>query len=78
MAEYHVGCGIASIYAGRLNKSKTMWLEKSKVTDEATSAVAMYLLEEEKEMRFKYNGEWYVLQVVKEERGKKTDETNRR
>lgn len=75
MAEYHVGCGVAAIYAGRLNKSKTMWLDKSDVTDEATSAVALYLLTEEKEMLFKYNNEEYVLRVTKKER-EKTDEAN--
>ena len=72
MAEYHIGCGITAIYAGRLNKSKTMWLDKSNVTDEATSAVALYLLTEEKKMFFEYKNEKSVLQVTKEER-EKTD-----
>ena len=67
MSEYHVGCGILGIYAGRLNKSKTLWLNKSDVTDEATSAVALYLLTEEKEMIFKFNNEEYVLRVTKKE-----------
>lgn len=35
MAEYHVGCGIAGIYAGTLNKQGTEWLNKSEVTEEA-------------------------------------------
>lgn len=74
MAEFHVGCGIAAIYSGRLNKSQTMWLDKSDVTDEATSAVALYLLTEEKEMFFKYNNEEYVLLVTKKEREKKDAE----
>ena len=74
MAEYHVGCGIVAIYAGRLNKSKTMWLDKSDVTDEATSAVALYLLTEEKEMLFEYNDEKYVLRVTKKEREEKDAE----
>ncbi len=34
MAEYHVGCGLFGIYAGRLNKDKNMWVSKSDVTDE--------------------------------------------
>lgn len=71
MSEYHVGCGILGIYAGRLNKSKTLWLNKSDVTDEAISAVALYLLTEEKEMIFKFNNEEYVLRVTKKEWGEK-------
>ena len=39
MAEYHIGCGIAGIYAGTLNKKKDMWLHKSDVTEEAIKAV---------------------------------------
>ena len=35
MAEYHVGCGVFAIYAGTLNKSKTLWQNKSECTDEA-------------------------------------------
>ena len=73
MSEYHVGCGILGIYAGRLNKSKTLWLNKSDVTDEAISAVALYLLTEEKEMIFKFNNEEYVLRVTKKEGKEKTD-----
>ena len=74
MSEYHVGCGILGIYAGRLNKSKTLWLNKSDVTDEATSAVALYLLTEEKEMIFKFNNEEYVLRVTKKEKEETADE----
>lgn len=47
MAEYHVGCGAFAIYAGTLNnKNKNLWQNKTEVTDEATSAVAQYLLQE--------------------------------
>ena len=46
MAEYHVGCGAFSIYAGTLNKNKTMWQNKSEVTDEAISAVRDYMVRE--------------------------------
>ena len=42
MAEYHVGCGAFGIYAGTLNKKKTMWQNKSDVTEEARQAVIMY------------------------------------
>ncbi len=43
MPEYHVGCGLAGIYAGRLNKQKTMWVSKSLVTLEAIQAVADHM-----------------------------------
>lgn len=42
MAEYHVGCGLAGIYAGTLNKQGTEWLTKSEVTDEVRKAVIQY------------------------------------
>lgn len=42
MAEYHVGCGAFGIYAGTLNKQKTMWQNKSDVTEEARQAVIQY------------------------------------
>lgn len=44
MAEYHVGCGFAGIYAGTLKKRKRdEWLNKSNVTNEAINAVALYM-----------------------------------
>lgn len=50
MAEYHVGCGLAGIYAGTLNpKTKDgyqTWRNKSDVTEEAISTVAQYLKQE--------------------------------
>lgn len=47
MAEYHVGCGAFGIYAGTLNsKNKTMWQNKSEVTDEAINAVRDYMVQE--------------------------------
>ena len=65
MAEYHVGCGMFAIYAGTLNsKNKNLWQNKSEVTDEATSAVAQYLLQENKAMQFVYKGKKYKLCVV--------------
>jgi len=63
VAEYHVGCGAFAIYAGTLNKSKTMWLNKTECTDEAMSAVAQYILENDKAMKFGYNGKTYRLEV---------------
>lgn len=44
MAEYHVGCGFAGIYAGTLNKSGTEWKNKSLVTNEAIDAVIGHML----------------------------------
>jgi hypothetical protein len=46
MAEYHVGCGLFAIYAGTLNKDKTMWKNKTECTDEAISAVRDYMVNE--------------------------------
>ena len=43
MAQYHVGCGIAGIYAGTLKKSGDEWLNKSDVTNEAINSVAQYM-----------------------------------
>lgn len=44
MAEYHVGCGLAGIYAGTFRKNKTdEWLNKSDVTNEAINAVVNYM-----------------------------------
>jgi hypothetical protein len=67
MAEYHVGCGAFAIYAGTLNsRNKSLWQNKSEVTNEATSAVAQYLLQENKVMRFEYRGKRYKLCVVED------------
>ena len=64
MAEYHVGCGITSIYAGTLNKKGTLWLHKSDVTEEALNCVFDYLYSNEKEVRATIGGKRYVMQVV--------------
>ena len=49
MAEYHVGCGLAGIYAGTLKpKKKDEWQNKSLVTEEAICAVRDYLFAEMK------------------------------
>lgn len=39
MADYHVGCGLAGIYAGVLKKNGEEWLHRSEVTNEAIDAV---------------------------------------
>ena len=56
MAQYHVGCGIAGIYAGTLKKSGDEWLNKNDVTTEAVNAVAQYMYHEipEGENKFGY------------------------
>lgn len=50
MADYHVGCGLAGIYAGTLMPKKDgkpqMWRNKSDVTDEAICAVRDHLYSE--------------------------------
>lgn len=67
MAEYHVGCGAFGIYAGTLNsKNKSLWQNKSDVTNEAVAAVAQYLLQEDKSLLFDYQGHRYRLSVVPE------------
>lgn len=43
MAQYHVGCGLAGIYAGTLKKSEDEWLNKSDVTNEAINSVVQYM-----------------------------------
>lgn len=63
MSEYHVGCGAFGIYAGILNKNKTMWKNKSDVTNEALDAVAQYLLQENMIMNFDYKDKKYCLKV---------------
>lgn len=46
MAEYHVGCGIAGIYAGTVKRNGAEWKDKTEVTDEALLAVANYIIME--------------------------------
>lgn len=46
MAEYHVGAGVFGIYAGTLNKAKTMWQNKTECTDEAINAVRDHMVDE--------------------------------
>lgn len=63
MSEYHVGCGLFAIYAGTLNKNKTMWTNKSDVTGEAFEAVAQYCIEHDEALEFDYEGKRYRLAV---------------
>ena len=67
MANYHIGCGITGIFAGTTNKTNTMWVNKSDVTNEAISAVAQFLLEHEKTFVFGYQGKHYRLVVEPQE-----------
>lgn len=46
MAEYHVACGFAGIYAGTVKPNGFEWRNKSLVTDEALCAVRDYLMGE--------------------------------
>lgn len=75
MPDYHVGCGAFGIYAGTLNRTKTLWQNKSEVTNEAICAVAEYMLQENKRMRFEKNGKLFELKVqeVSEDAGSKVD-----
>ena len=58
----HVGLGVFGIYAGTL-KNKEEWKDKSEVTREAIDAVAGFLLINEKESRFEWQGKKYVMRV---------------
>ena len=58
MAEYHVGCGIAGIYAGTLKKNGIEWLNKTCVTVEAVHAVRDWLLTEMDTGANQYGYQW--------------------
>ena len=62
MSDYHVGLGVFGIYAGTM-KNKEEWKDKSEVTREAIDAVAGFLLINDKECRFSYEGKKYVMRV---------------
>lgn len=68
MSNYHVGLGLAGIYAGTM-KNDYEWRNKSDVTHEALCAVAQYLQENRKEFRFTLGDVKYRLAVeeIKEE-----------
>lgn len=62
MSEYHVGAGCFGIYAGKLNKNKTMWVgDKSDVTDECIGAVIDYMLPDAKKSLSHKTGYQYDL-----------------
>ena len=67
MAEYHVGCGIAGIYAGTLKPNGYEWRNKSEVTNEALDAVTNYLFSNSIEVRFTKDGKKYALRIVERE-----------
>lgn len=64
MANYHVGCGIAGIYAGTLNKKGNMWTNKSLVTNEVLNCAFEYLYTNEKEFRATIDGKRYAMRIV--------------
>ena len=72
MAEYHIGNGIAGIYAGTLDRSGKAWKSKSEVTEEAIKAVFVYLVEEMEEgadeYQITYPSSEYEL-IVRKKRG---------
>lgn len=45
MTEYHVGCGIAGIYAGVL-RNKNEWKDKTECTNSAIVAVRDYMVDQ--------------------------------
>jgi len=55
-----------SIFAGKLNKTGTMWVgEKQDITDEAIGAVAESLLKTKEKLPFTVDGQNYELLVIK-------------
>ena len=62
--EYHVGCGLFGIYAGRLNKQKNMWVSKSDVTQEVLNCAFEYLYTNKKEVRCNVNGKKLVMLIA--------------
>ena len=74
MTEYHVGCGMLGIYAGRLNKKGDQWLSKSDVTEEVLNSAFDYLYTNKKELRAKVNGKEYAMRIVPyEEEGSESE-----
>lgn len=73
MAEYHVGVGLAGIYAGTLKANGMEWRNKSLVTNEVLCCAAEYLEMNQKEFRFTLHGERFALRVVPIEARKNED-----
>lgn len=63
MAQYHVGCGLAAIYAGTMSKHG-VWKDKSPVTDEAVLAVANFLLDNKEMVTFSAYGKDYCMKIT--------------
>lgn len=65
--EFKVGCSpiTSKIYAGNVLKNGTWGKVKHDVTDTAVSAVAQHFLQLNQSMEFQYQGETYVIKVVK-------------
>jgi len=59
----YIGCGIAGIYAGIHNKNGEM-TSKSLVTDEAMEAAAQYLLVNNLNLTFNFQGKRYRMSVA--------------
>lgn len=74
MAEYHVGCGLAGIYAGTLNPKGDTWRNKSNVTNEALCAAAQYLLSNKKEFHFTLNDGEYVMCIQNGHENNRSDQ----
>ena len=66
MAEYHVGCGLAGIYAGTLKKNGFEWLHRSNVTREVLSSAAQYLLDQGVYYEIERNGKKYRMTLLEE------------
>lgn len=62
MPQYHVGCGLAAIYAG-IKSDSGGWKSKSAVTDEVIGAAAQFLLDTKQNVTFTKNGKRYRLSV---------------
>lgn len=67
MAEYHVGCGMAGIYAGTVKPNNPdEWKNKSCVTEEALLASALYLLGNAKTFVLKIGDKRYFMEMREE------------
>jgi len=83
MADYHVGCGIAGIYAGVLRKNGHEWKDKTCVTEEALEAVRDWLLEEKRPEDERYGYCWrkpdgeevWLTVTVKRPKGESREKT---
>ena len=65
--KFKVGCSplSAKIYAGTLLKDGTWSNNKQEVTNDAIESVAAHLLIDKKTVELDYDGDTYILQIVK-------------